>query len=962
MKKILTGILFLFTPLILSSQENSQTVSGLITEYKSDIRGPYKDIRWYCPDGSIVLPNERCPEPGGVQRARYKDEVVNLGKSNHIFLGQILSTTPNNEFWDKENYYSRLKQYQLEKYLKAIDDGWILRKAQFYRGAYQAEDEEQWGINFFQWLLSDNINVQTQFFLIREALKDIPHKGDDNLKQNVRLLSKEISDSYTPFTNIRVKIHGQPDQSDVKKVKEFIEKNKSKMSEEQLSKASLLIKEMEKLYQPFDIQSINLYTSTLPRDIAIYNTLKIFQQSYKNTSDDAEKILLLSNTLFEIRTAIVQQNSAETRFSLFDVSIILEDLLFKVTATYTPTTILEQINLIRNLGIAATGCGYIEIWEWGQLKTRINPDNKEEVSEDELYQLFDACRRITEWGTGMFMATYKEVVMLFNGFEPLSSGFVDEKVRSSILLKVGIAVNNLGENISQYLPFTNQIMGLQQISTSRGLNSGYSKGELVVVQGNTDEIEFDKNKIYVFGTPPSDLKPVSGIVSVSEGNPVSHIQLLARNLGIPNAVISLQTFEELKAYAGQTVFYAVSSKGVIVMKPENEMTTIEKQLFETKKREETKVTVPTDKIKLDTKQVIDLSEVNATASGSICGPKAANLGQLKEMYPGNVVNGLVIPFAAFRQHLNQEMPGKNMSYWEYLNTVFDSADKMKTEGKSEADIEIFMLAELKIISDAIKDINLSDEFSGDLEKMFLHVFGKEIGNIPVFLRSDTNMEDLKEFTGAGLNLTLFNVLTKEAILQGIREVWASPYTERSYKWRQRYLTNPENVFPSILIIPSVDVDYSGVVITKGLITSSIDDVTMAFSRGAGGAVDGQVAELYQLNKNGTSIMLSPAREPILKTLPSSGGVKNKYTSFNLPILNQANITELRSFTNKLKKELPDMKGIETQGPFDIELGFKDDKLWLFQVRPFVENKNAASQLYLESLNPVLDSDKFIKLN
>ena len=74
------------------------------------------------------------------------------------------------------------------------------------------------------------------------------------------------------------------------------------------------------------------------------------------------------------------------------------------------------------------------------------------------------------------------------------------------------------------------------------------------------------------------------------------------------------------------------------------------------------------------------------------------------------------------------------------------------------------------------------------------------------------MEDLKEFTGAGLNLTLFNVLDKEKIIEGIKDVWASPYTERSFKWRQVYLLNPENVFPSILVIPSVDVDYSGVLI------------------------------------------------------------------------------------------------------------------------------------------------------
>ena len=98
------------------------------------------------------------------------------------------------------------------------------------------------------------------------------------------------------------------------------------------------------------------------------------------------------------------------------------------------------------------------------------------------------------------------------------------------------------------------------------------------------------------------------------------------------------------------------------------------------------------------------------------------------------------------------------------------------------------------------------------------------------------MEDLKEFTGAGLNLTLFNIKKEQKILQGIKQVWASAYTERSFKWRQKYLLNPENVYPSILIIPSVDVDYSGVMITKGINAGTENDLTVAFSRGAGGAV------------------------------------------------------------------------------------------------------------------------------
>ena len=84
-------------------------------------------------------------------------------------------------------------------------------------------------------------------------------------------------------------------------------------------------------------------------------------------------------------------------------------------------------------------------------------------------------------------------------------------------------------------------------------------------------------------------------------------------------------------------------------------------------------------------------------------------------------------------------------------------------------------------------------FHQEFRDSFASILNQPFGELPVFLRSDTNMEDLKDFTGAGLNKTIFNVRAEQKIWQGIREVWISPYTERSFKWRQRYLDNQENV-------------------------------------------------------------------------------------------------------------------------------------------------------------------------
>jgi hypothetical protein len=285
---------------------------------------------------------------------------------------------------------------------------------------------------------------------------------------------------------------------------------------------------------------------------------------------------------------------------------------------------------------------------------------------------------------------------------------------------------------------------------------------------------------------------------------------------------------------------------------------------------------------------------------------------------------------------------------------------MEKSGTLKTDVDNYILKNLETLRNAIQKMQFLPGFEADFKKQFQQVLGKEIGKLPVFLRSDTNMEDLKDFTGAGLNLTLFNVVEPNKIMEGIKQVWASPYSERSFRWRQSYLLNPENVFPSILVIPSVNVDYSGVLITKGLNSGDNDNLTVAFSRGAGGAVDGQVAETYLLKSNGENKLLAPSREPSYNSLPFTGGTGKITCDFNTPILNRSNLDDIRKFAAQVKQKMKETNGM--QGPYDVELGFQNNKLWLFQVRPFVENKNAASAIYLESITPVIDGKKQISLS
>lgn len=203
------------------------------------------------------------------------------------------------------------------------------------------------------------------------------------------------------------------------------------------------------------------------------------------------------------------------------------------------------------------------------------------------------------------------------------------------------------------------------------------------------------------------------------------------------------------------------------------------------------------------------------------------------------------------------------------------------------------------------------------------------------------------------------MLDVSKILQGIKDVWALPYTERSYKWRQKYLLNPENVFPSILIIPSVNADASGVMITKGVGSGSLTDVTLAFNRGVGGAVEGQASETWVIKSSDRYQLLSPAREEEFTYIPKTGGTEKRFTNFANPILDQTKLQSLRSMSKSLLQKLPEV-GIK--GPYDVELGFFNNKIYLFQVRPFVENKKATTSEFLRSITPTLSDTIVISLD
>ena len=237
-------------------------------------------------------------------------------------------------------------------------------------------------------------------------------------------------------------------------------------------------------------------------------------------------------------------------------------------------------------------------------------------------------------------------------------------------------------------------------------------------------------------------------------------------------------------------------------------------------------------------------------------------------------------------------------------------------------------------------------------------------DLGVFVRSDTNVEDLPGFTGAGLNLTMPNVIGFDTLLKAINQVWASPFTRRAFAWRQSHMEQPQYVYPSILLLRSVSNDKSGVLVTEDIDTGNRDIISIAVNEGVGGAVDGQSAESLRVNMSDASVLvLATATAPLRRQPSSKGGLDKLPVSGSETLLQPKEIAQMIEFAKELPQKFPSI--VDDAGnpaPADVEFGFLDGELHLFQLRPFLQNHSVQGTAYLVNMDKALHGTADVKVN
>jgi len=314
-------------------------------------------------------------------------------------------------------------------------------------------------------------------------------------------------------------------------------------------------------------------------------------------------------------------------------------------------------------------------------------------------------------------------------------------------------------------------------------------------------------------------------------------------------------------------------------------------------------------------------------------------------FPDRVAPGVALPFGMFYQHVNRPYRDSARTVLQELEAGFREADRMRRTGAPETEIDRHMFEVLAGVREAILRLDYLPEARRAILDAMQTTFGGDVAD-GIFVRSDTNVEDLPQFSGAGLNLTVPNQVTVDQMLASIKRVWTSPFSERAYLWRKQILAEQGEVYPSVLLLRSVHSDKSGVLITSGLAAGRPTDLTVATAEGVGGAVEGEEAETIVVDAAGGIRLLSQAKAPWRRRLDPAGGVTTVTADRPARLLTGGEVRQLRQVVQEWKRRFPGARG-ET---WDIEFGFVRGTLWLFQIRPFVRFRSSRTLSRLQALD------------
>jgi len=440
------------------------------------------------------------------------------------------------------------------------------------------------------------------------------------------------------------------------------------------------------------------------------------------------------------------------------------------------------------------------------------------------------------------------------------------------------------------------------------LNVARGLGRIHIIDKLDEHVEIGSNEILVLTEVPIHLPPVAGIITTKQSTPLSHINLLAKSWGVPNAYIK-NAHELFKGYDGWWVsFETAPDKYTIKRADTNQLNEYQKRLAE-------RLGTVQPRFDLATRRIADLSEQRKSLIPAY-GAKSANLGEvLNARLKGIVVpRGFTIPLFYYNQFIKE-------------NKLEEAIYEMMNDQKFVHD-PAYRRGRLAAMRERIQGGSVNDQLRAQVIRRVRVTYpGKGL-----FVRSSSNAEDLPDFSGAGLYSTVPNVRGEEQVIEAIKTVWASLWNFEAYEARERAGIDHAKVYMAVLVQEGINADSAGVMIT----TDPYDRdnkgaVYISAKRGLGiKVVEGKkVAEQVIFRPRSNSVrVLTRSDEESLLTFDERGGVKEVSLTGERAVLTDDMVRRLARAGMLVKR----IFGNREQ---DIEWVIMGGQIFIVQSRPFI---------------------------
>src|ERR687897_96604 len=201
---------------------------------------------------------------------------------------------------------------------------------------------------------------------------------------------------------------------------------------------------------------------------------------------------------------------------------------------------------------------------------------------------------------------------------------------------------------------------------------------------------------------------------------------------------------------------------------------------------------------------------------------------------------------------------------------------------------------------------------------------------PVAVRSSATAEDLAGASFAGQQETYLNVRGAEALLDGVKNCWASLWTARAMAYRARQGVDPATVSLAVVVQRMVESEAAGVMFTANPSNGRRDQVTISAAWGLGeSVVSGSVTPDSIVVEKGSGRVLSreTANKDVMTVYTEVGTAERPVPEalHRLPVLDDETAAKLSRYGTAIE---------HTYGtPQDIEWALAGGEFFIVQSRP-----------------------------